>query len=647
MPHPPQPLSDPAPARGVKLLQAAVIVLAGWLAFAPALHGAWLWDDAMEVARNSNLRSWAGLGRIWLGTMTPDYLPVKSTAEWLGWQLWGGHVFGFHALSLALHLASSLLLWRLLARLGVRLAWLGGLFFAVHPLTVESVAWISEIKNTLSLPFLLLAMIAYLDYDEARESRPPGPEGNRSYAESLLFFVLALLTKSSGVMFPLVILLYAWWKRDVITPADGRASAPFFVLGLARGLATLAFQQHWLAHNAAAAQGGLLSRIAAAGLALEFYVGKVAWPSGLLPIYPRWNVEHPTAWNLVEWVFFGLIFAGLWAGRRSWGRAGLLGFGFFVLNLLPVLGFIPLTYPQTSWVSDHLAYLPLVGAVGIFAAWMSAWFARLDRFRAGVLALLVAGAAGACLRTSRAYAAQFVNEDTLWGYTVQHEPGSAEARKNLGNALARSGRLPEALDQYETALKLDPQDAVLQYDFGNALLQARRVPEAIAHYRSALWLRPEYPEAHGNLGVALLTGGQVPEAIAQLEIALQEEPASPDVHYNLASALLRSGRAAEAIPHYRAVLRRAPSNAQAHYNLGLAYLQDRRYPEAIAEYALTLQLMPASAEAHNNLGNALLESGKITEAIIQYEEALRLNPGLAGAQRDLQVALRRSAEQRR
>jgi tetratricopeptide (TPR) repeat protein len=620
-----------------------VIVLAGCFAFGPALHGAWLWDDAAEIARNPNLRGWAGLGRIWRGELSLDYLPVKGTVEWLGWQLWGARVFGYHALSLALHLAGALLLWRLLRRLGVRHAWLGGLLFTVHPLAVESVAWIAELKNTLSLPFLLLAFLAYLDYDAERGA---GTGGRRAYARCLAAFVLSLLCKSSGMMFPAILLLHAWWRRGRVTRADARASAPFFALSLVRGLVTLAYQQHWVAAGAAVAQGGLLSRVAAAGLALEFYLAKTIWPAGLLPMYPRWAVDPPTPWQLLPWVFFALVGAGLWAGRNRGSRPVIFGLGCFVLNLLPVLGFVPLAYPQTSWVADHLAYLALAAAAGLAAAGLDAWFAAAGPGRRLVPAgaVLLAAAAGAI--TSHRYAAQFADEDTLWSYTVRHEPGSAEARKNLGNALARSGRVTDAIAAYTEAERLDPGDGVLAYDFGNALLQAGRVPEAIARYRTALWLKPAFPEAHDNLGIALQSRGQLAEAIIQFELALQERPQSPGIRYNLGNALLRGGRAAEAIPQYQAVLRQAPGNAQAHYNLGLAYLQSGRYPEAIAEYARTLQLMPGSAEAHNNLGNALLQSGKVTEAIIQYEEALRLDPNLAGARRDLQLALRQSAPRR-
>ncbi len=628
-----------------RLLQAAVIVFAGWFCFSPALHGAWLWDDALEVARNANLRGLAGLERIWLGTMNLDYLPVKSTVQWLGWQVWGAHVFGYHALNLALHVAGALLLWRLLRRLGVRLAWLGGLLFVVHPLTVESVAWISELKNTLSLPFLLLAMIAWVDYDEARTGAPAGSAPAGHYRRCLLWFVLALLSKSSGVMLPVVLLLYAWTKRGTVTPADAEAAAPFFLLSAARGLVTILFQQHWLSHGSTAAQGGLLSRIEAAGLALEFYFAKAVWPAGLLPIYPRWPVDPPTLGRFLPWLGFAIVLAGVWLAPDRWRRPLFLGLGFFAINLLPILGFVPLAYPQDSWVSDHLAYLSLVGAAGLAAGALDRGFAAARGARRAALAAGVFLAVTACAAASRHYAAQFINEDALWTYTAQREPGSAPVERNLGVALQHSGRLPEAIAAFTEAAQIDPESALIQYDLGNALLQANRMPEAIARYRNALWLQPEYPEAHDNLGIALQARGQLPEAIAQFEIALQEAPRA-DIHYNLGCALLRAGRAREAVAQYLAARPQMGGNPQLHYNLGLAYLQSAQYPEAIAEYAVTLRMMPASAEAHNNLGNALLQSGQVTEAIIQYEEALRLNPQLAGAQRDLQLALRRAPPRR-
>ena len=349
--------------------------------------------------------------------------------------------------SLALHLASALLLWELLRRLGVRLAWVGGLLFAVHPLVVESVAWVSELKNTLSLPFLLLAMIAYVDYDEARTREPPGPERKRAYGRCLAWFVLALLTKSSGVMFPAVILLYAWWKRGIVTPADGRASAPFFALALARGLVTMAFQQHWLEAGAAVAQGGLLSRIEAAGVALGFYLEKAVWPAGLTPDLSPLGGRSSSLWQFLPWLRARPRL------RRPLGPAAAPG------GALSSSGWVssrsissrssassPSPTPQTSWVSDHLA-LSSAGRRGRGAG-------RLARGSTPVLPRSGAGPGSAprARRPPRGRRLRGPEPPLCRAIRQRGHPldlyGAArarlrgEARKNLGNALVRSRPAP-------------------------------------------------------------------------------------------------------------------------------------------------------------------------------------------------------------
>lgn len=264
-------------------LPAALIVLAvGWVFF-PALHGGWFWDDYFEITHNAELRG--SLWKIWLAPVSPDYFPLKATVQWVQWRLWGDHVIGYHLTSVGLHLLSAFLLWRLFRRLGLPLAWVGGLLFAVHPLTIESVAWIAELKNTLSLPLVLLAMSAYLDYDE----RKRGPD----YGRSLLLFAAAMLCKSSVVMFPVVILLHAWWKRGRFTREAFRASAAFFAVSLVLGLVTVWFQHHRAIGSVEIQTGGFFSRLAAAGLSVVFYLSKCFWPVGLLPNYPRWSVDPP------------------------------------------------------------------------------------------------------------------------------------------------------------------------------------------------------------------------------------------------------------------------------------------------------------------------------------------------------------------
>jgi hypothetical protein len=371
-------------------IPAALIVLAGCLVYWPSIRGGWIWDDAEEVAQNPVLRDSDGLEKIWFAPAGTDYFPLKTTVQWLEWRAWGDDPAGYHAVGIALHLLSAFLFWRLLRRLGLRWAWAGGLLFAVHPLAVESVAWIAELKNTLSLPFLLLAMLAYVEFSDrsdgaiqpgaatrtqGRDGRParplsaPGSAGARPYyLLSLVLFLLAMLSKSSVVMFPVVILLYCWWKRGRIGRADLAGAAPFFAVSLGLGFVTVWFQHHRAIVAGHRLAGSLLSRLAGAGLSLGFYLGKCLWPTGLLPIYPRWEIDPVTPLDFAPWLAMAAIFACLWSRRDAWGRHAIFGLGFFAVNLLPVTGLVAMSYLRISRVADHFAYVPLLGILGLAVA---------------------------------------------------------------------------------------------------------------------------------------------------------------------------------------------------------------------------------------------------------------------------------------
>jgi len=263
-----------------------IVVASGIFAFSPALHGDWLWDDPAEITQNGDIQDSAGLAKLWLAPSTPDYFPLKATLQWVQWKLWKDNVVGYHASNLLFHLLSALVFWRILGKLGLRCAWLGALLFALHPLTVESVAWIAEFKNTVSLFLLLLAFSAFLDFDAQRR--------RRDYALALGFFLAAMLCKTSVVMFPTVLLLYGAWKRGRVGVKEIGASAPFFLISLGLGLVTIAFQSHRAINGWDIPESTFLSRFACAGLAVLFYFYKSILPIGLLPIYPQWSVNPPT-----------------------------------------------------------------------------------------------------------------------------------------------------------------------------------------------------------------------------------------------------------------------------------------------------------------------------------------------------------------
>jgi tetratricopeptide (TPR) repeat protein len=421
----------------------------------------------------------------------PDW-PLTSTAFWLQWQLWGAVPFGYHLVNFLLQIADAFLVWKLFARLGLRWAWLGGLLFVIHPLAVESVAWVSELKNTLSLAFLLLALLAWLEHDA----------GKGGYLRAVAWFLLALLSKTSVVMFPAVLILHAKWKHDRITRRDLISTAPFFLLTLVFGLVSVHFQAD-LSHESAAIRArGIDLRCFGAGASLAFYLGKFLWPFALMPVYPSWSFGPAMALSSLAATLLVVLLIALWFQRRDWSRHLLLGLGFFVLNLLPVIGLIDMTYLNFSPVADHFIYLPMIGLMGLVVLALEVLAAKCPaRFRLTFL-VLVAGSFGCLAWSAHGYAALFADEQAMWHDNVALNPNSWAAHNNLGYALLQSGRVREAAAEFDTALRLDPSSAAAHNNRGVVLLQTAHYAESIREFTTALQLDPTYRSARRNLQIA-------------------------------------------------------------------------------------------------------------------------------------------------
>jgi tetratricopeptide (TPR) repeat protein len=583
---------DDARGRGVRW-QAALIALATAAIYAPVLRGGWLWDDGLEITQNAAVRGAAGWRTPWFAPVGMDYLPLKSTLQWLEWHLWGDRVACYHLINLGLHITSALLVWRLLARLGLgSTAWFGGLLFGIHPLAVESVAWIAEFKNTLSLPPLLCAMTAWVDYD--RSGRPA------ERWRALGWFIGAMLCKTSVVMLPAFLLLFACWRRRRIGWRDLRASAPFWMVSAGLGLVTVWFQTR-RAIGGSVPAAGALARLARAGWSIVHYAATGLFPFRLAPIYPPIAPGWPAAGG---WIIVAVVLALLWRWRTTWGRHALLGSGWFLLNLLPVLGVIPLAYLRVAPVADHLAYVSLVGLAGLGAAVLEA--ARGGGRRVPLAGLAVAGlVVAAFLVSGFRYAGTFRNERALWSQAVARNPSAWLARSNLGRVYLQAGDPAAALAQFSEAIRLQPDSAEAQANAGAAYEQLGRNADAEGGFREAVRLEPG------------LAGG----------------------HYDLGRFLLQSGRPIEASDEFRAALRLDPAMATAHNNLGLALARLSRSSEAEAEFKEALRLNPRLVEALLNLGNAAFRRGSPEEAAACYREALRIDPGYAAAHRNLGVAL--------
>ncbi|HNX48994.1 MAG TPA: tetratricopeptide repeat protein [Thermoanaerobaculaceae bacterium] len=637
---PPSPARSPW--RREWLLPAGLILALTCAAYVPALSAGFVWDDDVYVTANPHLHDAAGLVDIWARPgSTVQYYPLVFTSFWVQYHLWGTNPLGYHLVNIALHGLGAILLWIFLGRLAVPGRWLAAAVFAVHPVCVESVTWVSELKNVQSLVLGLLCLLAFFHFDPA--DTVAGPECWRRWrfhALALLLFAASLLTKPALVALPLVILLIIWWRRGRLVGTDVTAVAPMLAMSLAMGLVTMHAERVFSGASGAAWQMPFSERVLVAGRALWFYVGKLVWPSTLVSIYPRWEVASGASWQLVAPVAAAAALLALWSLRGRIGRGPVVAAGCFVVIVSPTIGLFEVSYHLYSFVADHFQYHAAPALIALFAATMTG-IAERSRHRVPVLARNAAAAVlllGLVARTWQ-HTRIFQSEKLRCQDTIAHNPGAWLAMNNLGVALAREGNLTEAIRSYQDALRIRPDYAEAHDNIGVALVRAGHAAEAIPHYREALRIWPTHAETHNNLGAALAGVGKTDEAVGEYREALRLRPGYTEARTNLGTALVSQGKSGEAIAQYEAALRDAPDSAAAHNNLGLALVSEGRIDEAVREYREAIRSTPDFAETHNNLAAALVSGGNRKEAIPHLREALRLKPNYAEALYNLGTAL--------
>ena len=499
---------------------------------------------------------------------------------------------------------------------------------------VESVAWITELKNVLSLGFFLLALLAWSRFVQD-SSRPAW----RFYWLALLFHLLGLCSKTTVCTLPVVLLLILWLERKPIGWSRLAQIAPFLALSVGMGLLTVWWERYHQGTQGGPFSLGLLERILVASHAVWFYAGKLVWPAGLTFSYARWslNPADPLAYG---WLVAGAgLCIALFSPRRWIGRGVAAAALFFVVTLSPLLGFIMLYTFRYSFVADHYLYIASLGPCALAGAGITMGFGFFDKrliwlqhtFCAALLVLLAALSWRQC--------GIYADAETLWRATLARNPASWLAHNNLGLILLQKGRADDAMAHYQSALAANPDDMEAHNNLGNALLQQGQVEAALAHYQRALELAPNCAEPHYNLGKALLQQGRVDAAIAQYQKALELNPRNADASYNLGNALRQIGRVAEALVCYEKAVAARPDFTEAHSNLGNVLVQQGRVAEAIAHYQSALSTKPDDAGSHYNLGNVLLQAGRSEEAITHYQKALAGTPHDAGAHFNLATAL--------
>ena len=613
------------------------LVLAVFLTYLPVWWGGFVWDDEGHVTANLSGLGSAGLREIWAVDGPYRAFPLVITGFGVEHGLWGMAPLPYHLVNVLEHAACAVLLWQVLERLRVPGAWLGAALWALHPLQVESVAWIAEMKNTQSCLFYLLTVLFFLRGLRA-EGKPM--KGGWSYALTLIFAALAMASKSSTAVLPVVLALCAWWTEGRWHWRHLVRLAPICLMSIMAVAVTV-----WpptavgTAMADPEAERNWLERVATSGDVIWFYLGKLLWPYPLMAIYPRWQIDAGRWFSYLPLLAAMAVLVVSWIKRERWARPLFFALAYYLVALSPFLGLIDQSFWHYSFVEDHLQYLASMGPLALAGAALVAlarWvIPREPWLQSSVCAgvLLIFG----ILSWQRASVYQ--SEKTLWTDTLAKNPLCWLAYNELGVAFDQEGREEEAMAEFNQALGINSTYAQAHYNLATVLLRIGRVDDAIAEFEKTLSLNRNDAHAHYNLGNALVRKGEINEAMAEYQLALKVNPKLAEARNNLGMAFAQTNRMDDAIAEYQQALAINPNYAEAYYNLGNACYEEGKADEAVAQYERGLAIDPNNAVAHCNVGNMLLQTGRVDEAIDHFREALRLNPQDSNAQKYLAGAL--------
>ena len=581
--------------------------MAGFLvavaAYWPAFRAGYVWDDDLHLTNNRNVTQRDGLARIWFAPKTNvQFQPVVFSSFWLEYRLWQSDPRGYHVVNFILHIVVSLLVWRAAYLLKVPGAALIAGVFALHPVHVESVAWITERKNVLSGVFYLLSALAYMRFCPIEEDRTPGTCRWRYYVLALLLFAAALLSKSVTCSLPAVLLLLMWWKRGRVGVRDIALLLPMFAAGV-----TMAAVTAWMARHQNRAIGEawemtFAQSLVVAGESLWFYIGRLVWPNPLTFVYPRWQIDARSIWSLLAPIAAIALIVALWLNRRHTGRGPLAALLIFGGSLFPALSFFKFYYMQYSFVADHFQYLASLGVIGLAIGSASVAASRHNGLSAKLLPVFAVIIVICCAGLTRLQASRYQNTITLWQDTIRKNPDAWLAQINLGNELLEQGRINHAIVHFRQALRTRQELSKAHHGLAVAFHHLENLNEATSHYERAVALDHDYAVAYSNFGNALLAQGRVGDAIESYRRAIEIRPNFAFDRFKLANVLAARGEMEQAIEHYREAIR----------------------------------IKPKYYEAHTNLGKALANQGEINQAKYHLREALRINPDFGPARAALE-----------
>jgi tetratricopeptide (TPR) repeat protein len=618
-----------------------IIILCVILTYTPVWKAGFIYDDGQLLTTNPCVVGPLGLKEIWT-TSAADISPLLFTTFWVEHALWGLEPLPYHLVNVLLHGACAILLWRVLRGLRVQGAWLGAALWALHPVEVESVAWVSEMKNTESGLFFLLSILFFVRWLRAKDL-DRRTEAGWNYASTLLFAALAMASKSSTVILPVVLCLCAWWMQGRWHWRNVARVVPIFLMAIAASAVSIWTQGLQLATDTDPQWVRTWpERLAAAGDAVWFYLGKLLWPHPLIAIYPRWQIDAGQWISYLPLLAVIVILSLFWLKRESGGagsRAFFFAFAYFLAALLPALGLIDNYIFHFSLVFDHFQYLASIGPLALAGVGLARFSNFIMPKRPWLQSSLCPGLLLILGMASWQRTLVYKSEETFWTDSLAGNPRCWMGYNNLGNALVQKGQVDEAFEQFQKALEINPHYVEARSNLGAALFQRGDVDDAVAQYKKALEINSNYAQANYNLGLALFQKGQVDDAIGQYKKAVKINPYYPEAHNTLGNALFQKGQLGEALEQFQKALEINPNYVNAHYNLGNALFQKGQLDEAIAQFQKAVEINPNYVDAHYNLGNALYQRGQSDEAIDQFEKALRINPTYVDARSNLGVVL--------
>jgi tetratricopeptide (TPR) repeat protein len=640
------PWAPPKYVAGVALFLLAV------LTYIPSMTNGFIWDDPAYVIDNPTLKSDDGLWRIWTELhATPQYYPMVHTTFWIESRFWGtSSAPGYHVDNILLHALAAVLLWRALLAIGVPWPWLAAAIFAVHPVMVESVAWVTERKNVLSIVFYLLAFHAYrrsglMEPAEAPDVHP-GLPGRKWYLASLALFLLALFSKTVTCSLPAAILLIIWWKRGKLAWTDIKPLLPMFGVGLVMSAVTGHLETTNVGASGPDFQWSAVDRCLIAGHAICFYAMKLAWPHPLMFMYPHWDLHADRAVQCVCPVIVIAIVAILWMTKKRVGRGPVVGVLFFIGTLTPALGFVNVYPMRYSFVADHFQYLASIGIIALFTAMLHGIAKTPAKRGANGMEVIVAIIILAPLsiltwRQQRIYK----DAHALWQNTIDQNETCWMAHVNLASVLQREKNIPAAIAQSQRGLQLAPNEADTNYDMGVAFAQQAKWADAADMFRRAIRCDPMCAPAWSYLSLVLWEHFDTPQDKANASLYAQKAlSVGPNAnlsvpHYVLGCAAEYLGNYQTALEEFRQALTIDPKDFHSQYNAGLCLLRQHHPEEAAFQFLKVLDHDPRDTAALCGLGDAYLEMRKAADAARAYRQALSIDPKLEPASNGLKKAL--------